>query len=85
MVRSKLLGRSFTSDAFAGVPCSVVALRSVNIVSTPRYLTLAEILYCTELVGCNGFHIFNDFFNDDGLGVGIVDSFVLDSFLSSIQ
>lgn len=85
VVRGELLGRGFTGDAFAGVPSSVVTFGAVDVVSTPRHLSLAKVLYCAELIGCNGFHILNDFFNDDSLGVSIVDSFVLNGFLSSIQ
>lgn len=85
MVRGELLGRCFTGNAFAGVPSSVVTFGAVDIVSTPRHLSLAKVLNCAELVGCNGFHIPNDFLNDDSLGVSIVNSFVLNGFLSSIQ
>lgn len=85
MVGGTLCLGGFTSDAFTCVPGCVVALTTVSIVGTAGDLTLTKILNCSEHVSCNGFNIFNDFLNDDGLRVSVLNSLVMDSFSSSIQ
>jgi len=85
MVGGTLRVGGFTSDAFTGIPGCVVALATVSIVGTTGDLTLTEILNCSEHVSCNGFDIFNDFLNNDGLGVSVLDSLVVDSLGSSVQ
>jgi hypothetical protein len=85
VVRGTLVVGGFTSDTFTCVPGCVVALATVSVVGTAGDLTLSEILNCSEHVSCNGFHIFNDFLNDYGLGVSVLDSLVMDSFSSTVQ
>lgn len=85
MVGSALRIVGLTGDALSSVPGCVVTLAAVDVVRTSSNLTLAEILYCAKVVSCNGFHIFNDFLNNDGFGVCIFDSLVLNSLLGSVQ
>lgn len=50
-----------------------------------RRLALTEILNGAEMVTRNGFHIFNDFLNNHSLGVGLLDSLMVDSLGGAIE
>lgn len=47
-------------------------------------LPLTKVLDLSELVVCNGFHILNNFLDDDSLWVSIFDTLVVHSLGSTI-
>jgi len=48
-------------------------------------LALAEVLDHTELVSGNGLNVLNDFLDNDCLGVGVLNSLVVDGLGGAIE
>ena len=77
-------GSGLTVDALTCVPSSKVVFSAVNEIGTSVFLALAEVLNSAKVISGNGFNVLNDFLDDDGLWVSILDTFVVDSFSSTI-
>lgn len=84
-IRRELSSIWLTSNTFTSVPSGVVVPAPVYVVLAAVGLPLPKVLNCAELVSCNGFHILNNFLNNNGFRVCIFDPFVMDSFGGAVE
>jgi len=83
-VRSQLVWAHLTSDALACVPDAIVVLVAVDEFGVTFSLALTKVLNNAKHVAGNGFNIFDNLLHDHGLGVGILNSFVVHCLLGTI-
>ena len=84
-IRRELSSIWLTSNTFTSVPSCIVVPAPINIVLAAVGLPLPKVLNCAELVSCNGFHILNNFLNNNGFGVCVFDPFMVDSFGGAVE
>lgn len=84
-IRSELVVVRLTGDALTSVPHSVVVLVAVDVLIPTGSLALAKVLNGSKVISRNGFHVLNDFFDNDCLGVGFFNPLSVYCLSSTVE
>lgn len=84
-IRLQLFISSFSSNALGRIPCCEVIPVAISKFWITWCLSLTKVFDFSKLISCNGFHVFNDFLNNDRFWISVFNSFMMDSLSCTIQ
>ena len=78
-------GSCLSLNALSSVPGSVVVAATVNIVLSAVSLALTQVLDSAKLISRNGFNVLDNLLHNDGLGVLVFNTLMMDSLRSTVE